>query len=50
MIWSFIGIAVEALRRMEKDEKYYEYKKMVIPSYFISLVAWIMCFILNIFF
>ena len=50
MLWSFIGIAVEALRRMEKDEKYYEYKKMVIPSYFISLVAWIACFILNIFF
>lgn len=50
MIWSFTGIAVEALRRMEKDEKYKEYKKMIMPTYFISLVAWIVSFILNIFF
>lgn len=48
--WGASCLALNELRKIKDPEKHSFYRMIIVPPFFISLVAWIACFILNIFF
>ena len=48
--WGASCLALNELRKIKDHGKHSFYRMIIVPPFFISLVAWIACFILNIFF